>query len=275
MNKEECIKALDDFKRLITLYSSLMPGDRRISNLRTRINHLTVDVQRIIKKAGRFKYFDYSPPPITGGFVMHNVNLFDVIFSPPYGMDVVDEIKDMIEQSLTEILKLEIFNLKEESNNSFISTSVSNDNFKYVFLVHGHDEGLKQSVARFLESLDLNPIILHEKANHGQTIIEKFEKYSNVNYAIVLMSPDDVGYSISNRENLNHRARQNVIFELGYFYGKIGRNKVCAIVKDNIESPSDNDGILYIPFDKSDGWKLKLGKELKNAGFNIDLNKIV
>lgn len=87
-----------------------------------------------------------------------------------------------------------------------------------VFLVHGHDNELKETVARFLEKIGLIPIILHEQASKGQTIIEKFEEHSNVSYAIVLMTPDDVGNLKSNKGKLNQRARQNVIFELGYFF---------------------------------------------------------
>ena len=110
--------------------------------------------------------------------------------------------------------------------------------------------------------------------NEGLTIIEKFEKNSDVQFAIVLMTPDDVGNSKNNSENLNARARQNVILELGYFLGKLGREKVCALIKGNLERPSDYDGVVYIAADHSNDWKLLLGKELKQAKLEFDGNKI-
>ena len=141
-----------------------------------------------------------------------------------------------------------------------------------VFVIHGHDHGTKETVARFLQGLDLEPIILHEQPNQGRTIIEKFEEYAQVGYAVVLLTPDDVGGS--NSDDLAPRARQNVILELGFFLGQLGRGKVAALVKSNLEIPSDYSGVLYIPLDENDGWQMKLARELKAAEFDIDLNKL-
>jgi len=115
---------------------------------------------------------------------------------------------------------------------------------------------------------------LHEQANEGKTIIEKFESHADVDFAIILLSPDDVGSSKENEIELNPRARQNVIFEHGYFIGSLGRNRVVALYHGNIELPSDLQGVLYIPFDKENGWQLNLAKEMKHVGIDIDLNKI-
>lgn len=145
-----------------------------------------------------------------------------------------------------------------------------------IFLVHGHDGEMKESVARALEKLGLEPIILHEMPNKGLTIIEKFEDFSDVNFAVVLLSPDDVGCQKSEfPKGTKTRARQNVIFELGFFIGKLGRNCVAALYRGgDIEIPSDYDGVVYIPYDSSSGWKLKLVKELKECGYDIDMNKL-
>jgi len=144
-----------------------------------------------------------------------------------------------------------------------------------VFIIHGHDEGTKEKVARFLMQMNLDPIILHEKPNEGKTIIEKFEKHSlDVGFAIALLTPDDVGNSRVNEKNLTYRARQNVILELGYFIGKLGRKRVCALLGKDVEIPSDYSGILYIPLEE-ETWKFNLAKELKNAGFKIDMNKVI
>ena len=144
-----------------------------------------------------------------------------------------------------------------------------------VFLVHGRDNETKQTVARFLEKLGLEVIILHEMSSGGKTIIEKFEANSDVTYAVVLLTPDDVGAEKGERDRLNSRARQNVIFELGYFTGKLGRENVCTLLRGNIERPSDYDGIIYIDLDPADGWKLVLARELKAAELSVDLNKMV
>ncbi|MDE0404757.1 MAG: nucleotide-binding protein [Nitrospira sp.] len=142
-----------------------------------------------------------------------------------------------------------------------------------VFVIHGGDNGTKQTVARFLERLSLKPVILHEQPNEGRTIIEKFEDHADVRFAVALLTPDDVGSLKEERNNLNPRARQNVIFEFGYFIGKLGRERVCALVKGDVEKPSDYDGVLYISLDDSDGWKMGLIKELKSAGFQLDANR--
>jgi predicted nucleotide-binding protein len=143
-----------------------------------------------------------------------------------------------------------------------------------VFIVHGHDEALLQTVARFVEKLRLNPIILFEQAGQGKTIIEKFEKYSSTRYAIVLFTPDDLGRSAKEGE-LKPRARQNVVLELGYFIGKLERQNVAVLFDTSIEMPSDYRGVEYIPIDASGAWKLKLAKEMKAAGLSLDMNDAI
>lgn len=137
-----------------------------------------------------------------------------------------------------------------------------------VFIVHGQDNELKNEIARFIEEIGLNTIILHEKENKGDTIIEKIERYSEeANYAIILYTPCDKGCK-NNENDLKPRARQNVIFEHGYFVAKFGRKNVVAILKDNVEIPSDISGIVYINYKD---YKFDLMKELKSVGFNINI----
>ena len=145
-----------------------------------------------------------------------------------------------------------------------------------VFIVHGHDEAAKHVVARFVDGLDLKPIILDEQPDAGLTIIEKLEREArNVDFAIALLTPDDVGTLKDEADDqFKPRARQNVILELGYFMGKLGRKKVCLLIKGELENPSDLDGILYASMDNPNEWQLKLAKEMKNAGLPIDLNKL-
>ena len=143
-----------------------------------------------------------------------------------------------------------------------------------VFLVHGHDEAVRETVARFIQGLGLEPIILHERTNKGRTIISKFrEEAADVAFAVVLMTPDDKGAK-ADAEGLNPRARQNVVFELGFFIGALGPEKVSALTKGRLEKPSDFDGVVYISMD--DGhWKIELARELKAAGIDIDYNLVM
>jgi predicted nucleotide-binding protein len=144
-----------------------------------------------------------------------------------------------------------------------------------VFIVHGHDDLAKEQLARFVSQVGLEPIILHEQASSSKTIIEKIEKYSDeVCFAIVLYTPCDQGSKIGLTE-LSPRARQNVIFEHGYFIGKLGRENVTAIVKGNIEKPNDISGVVYETFDDAGAWKFKLAKEMKVSGCEIDMNRII
>ena len=148
--------------------------------------------------------------------------------------------------------------------------SNAGSNSRKVFVVHGHDEGMKSSVARFLEKLDLQPIILHEQPNGGKTIIEKFEANADVAFAVVLISPDDEGNEKGKKDKLQNRARQNVILELGYFIGRLSRAHVCALQSGEIETPTDVLGVLYVPYDLNGGWKIQLVKEIRAAGISLE-----
>lgn len=144
-----------------------------------------------------------------------------------------------------------------------------------VFLVHGHDIALREMSARLIEKLGLEAIILSEQTSRGATIIEKLERHSNVRFAVVLMTADDVGAAKSARDSgLQARARQNVVLELGYFIGKVGRQNVCVLYESGVELPSDYYGVVFIPIDDHGTWRYTLGKELRQAGLNVDLNKL-
>jgi predicted nucleotide-binding protein/predicted RNA-binding Zn-ribbon protein involved in translation (DUF1610 family) len=192
------------------------------------------------------------------------------------------------------------------------STTIERSNNRKVFIVHGQDEKIKSEVEDFLISIGLDPIILHKQASLGKTIIEKVEHYSDVGFAVILLTEDDLGgaipsgeatteesylykfienpkllESISENERdilksqffkwfveafslLKTRARQNVIFEFGYFIAKLGRDKVAALCEEGIERPSDIDGLLYTPIDQKGEWKKKLAKEIDASGIKID-----
>ncbi len=142
-----------------------------------------------------------------------------------------------------------------------------------VFVVHGHDEGAREAVARFLERLGIRPIILHEQASQGRTVIEKVEAHSEVGFAVILLTPDDEGCVKGGTPK--PRARQNVLLELGYFIGHLGRSHVCALKRGEVEIPSDFAGVVAEPFDDGGAWKQKLATELEAADFQIDWNKVM
>lgn len=150
---------------------------------------------------------------------------------------------------------------------------------KDIFIVHGHDNEAKREVDVFLRKLGFNPIILHEQPNQGKTIIEKFEHYiKNVSFAIVLLTPDDEGRvrkKDNTDEELQPRARQNVIFELGYARARLGEKKVCALHKEKVEFPSDYSGVLYIKMDDGDGWQMKIAQEMQASGLDVNVNKLL
>ncbi len=144
-----------------------------------------------------------------------------------------------------------------------------------VFIVHGHHEALKQQAARTVERLTGNAaIILHEQPDGGRTIIEKFESYAGeVGFAVILLTADDRGATMATDE-LQPRARQNVVFELGYFIGRLGRSRVTVLYDAGVELPSDMSGVLYTPADDAGAWQLKLAREMKAAGIPVDMNKL-
>jgi len=178
---------------------------------------------------------------------------------------VVDMINDFIEEYN---LNKGIAITKKVNPINKIST---ND----IFIIHGHDEGMKENVSNTIKALGLNPVILHKEANLGRTIIEKFEDFAkDSGYAIALLSPDDK--YIDNGET-KIRARQNVVFELGYFIGLLGRKRTFALIKGdgNRELMSDYQGVIYQEYDQYDGWKLKLVKELKALGYDLNIDSII
>lgn len=142
-----------------------------------------------------------------------------------------------------------------------------------VFIVHGHDDGSREMVARFLERIGLEAIILHEQASQGRTVIEKVVAHGNVGFAVVLLTPDDEGCAKGGEPE--PRARQNVLLELGYFIGRLGRDKVCALKRGTLEIPSDFAGVVWETMDSSGGWKQALARELVAAGHSIDWNRVM
>ncbi len=138
------------------------------------------------------------------------------------------------------------------------------------FIIHGHDTELKREVQLLLTNGGVNNIILHECPDKGRTIIDKLlEETQMAGYAIALLTPDDI------TETGDKRARQNVILEIGYFLGKLGKERNRMIVKGDLEIPSDLHGILYEKFDNAGAWKMKLLKEMLAVGIFVDIQNAI
>ena len=145
-------------------------------------------------------------------------------------------------------------------------------NRRNVFISHGHDEEAITTVTKFVETLGLKVTVLDKQPKKGQTIIDKFEEQVNeAGFAIVLLTPDDVGSSKATGKR-KPRARQNVIFELGYLLGGLGGERVCALYKEGVELPSDIRDVAYVPMDSDDDWKLKLSQGMRKAGLPVDMS---
>lgn len=203
---------------------------------------------------------DYENRTMPSGVIMY-VSRESIVSYDKHTRDITKEVFASAKNNLS------------EKKSSLKQDSVMDNN--KVFIVHGHDDLAKVETARFIETMGFEPIVLHEQANSGDTIIEKIEKYSNVGFGVVLYTPCDVGAKSSENPDLQSRARQNVVFEHGFLNGKLGRGNVCALVKGSLEIPNDISGVVYVPMDEHGAWKIALAKDMKNAGFNVDMNLVI
>ncbi|AVQ81664.1 TIR domain-containing protein [Variovorax sp. PMC12] len=205
------------------------------------------------------KYENENMPPNVIMYVSPN----DILSYKDHAKDITNEVFDRVKAAIS----------KGSTANAPSTKGAKEMDRSKVFIVHGRDDLAKVSTARFIEKLGLSAIILHEQVNAGQTIIEKIEEHTNVGFAIVLYTPCDTG-SLAG-EPAKPRARQNVVFEHGYLIGKLGRRNVCALVKSGVEIPNDVTGVVYVPLDEHSAWHLAIAKELRNSGYEIDMNKVV
>lgn len=144
-----------------------------------------------------------------------------------------------------------------------------------IFIVHGHDQELRHEASRVIERMTgRDVVVLHEQPNAGRTLLEKFEEHAvAASYAVVLLTGDDVGASATGGAS-QPRGRQNVIFELGFFFGKLGRDRVAVLLREGVEQPSDISGLVYLAVRDDGGWKYKLARELRAAGITVDPSRI-
>lgn len=190
------------------------------------------------------------------------VNVFDKGTVTPQGQHV-QQVKELL-------------GMAAPTTTGLASTTVGKR--KKVFVVYGHDTDARSQLEAMLRRWDLEPLILDQLPSEGQTIIEKLEKHtSEANFAVVLATPDDIGYRYEHEDEKAFRARQNVVLELGMMLSKLGRKNVAILLKqqENMERPSDIQGLLYIPFkDSVSDAALLLAKEMAAQGYSIDISKL-
>lgn len=267
MNKQQKITLIDD---LIGRIGSLLPLDYNgISNLKKETEMI---IRNIVEESSsgyidsinniRFSPSAYPASPSLELDVWHSgIEMF---------LGLLGTIKREIE-----LFSIDIVEKMDEIKSEQATTIKTNK----VFIVHGHDDAMKLDVARTIEKLKLEAIILHEQDDEGKTVIEKFESNAiDCNFAVILLSPDDMAFPKGKEEDTKYRARQNVILELGYFIGSIGRKSVLTLVKDDpsskLEIPSDYAGVVYTQYDGNGGWKSALVKALKANGYSVDANDL-
>jgi len=144
-----------------------------------------------------------------------------------------------------------------------------------VLVVHGRNHEVREQVARFLMKLELEPVLLDEQAALGRTLIEKLEAQAGISFAVVILTGDDVGALAGRPDPPRPRARQNVIFELGFSVGQLGRERVCTLYQEGVELPSDIHGVEYTLLDAAGAWRAKFARELHEAGFRFDPLKVL
>jgi predicted nucleotide-binding protein len=158
---------------------------------------------------------------------------------------------------------------------SAATTSLAVDESGPIFLVHGHSRAILYETVRVVErATGREVVVLREQPNAGRTILEKFEKHAaGAAYAVVLLTADDEGGPTSGADR-RPRGRQNVIFELGFFFGKLGRDRVAVLLDEGVEEPSDINGLTYISLDSGGAWKQSLARELASANIDVDYARI-
>lgn len=200
---------------------------------------------------------------------------------PSLGERIADVYKDIDKKihrldSIIERLELIPLEAAVQSLAPTPQSSPSQPRTKKVFVVHGRDEIAKTNLEVFLHEVGLEPVVLHRQADEGMTIIEKFEKHSDVGYAFILLTPDEVAYLATEESKPDaertkeFRARPNVIFEFGYFVGKLGRSRVCCLYTGTVSLPSDVSGMIYKRYEKSiEEVAYSVIKDLKASGYAI------
>jgi predicted nucleotide-binding protein len=272
MNREDARERLRErAERAATVFPSRIESQNDLSEAQEQEKKWRAYNRELLCKI--FTTEDYAHDYDNSCIPMHHIQdrYFDI------GLDTLaSRLRESIKRQVARLESIiDRLELVDEPSIDRTGATAPQDRSK-VFVVHGHDEGALQAMARFLQTIGLQAIVLREQPDQGRTVIEKFEACaSEVGFAVALLTADDLGGPVAASEQAA-RARQNVIFELGYFAGSLGRGHACLLRKGDVEIPSDLFGVIYTDFDHpAEGWKIKLARELKAAGFKFDADKVL
>lgn len=145
-----------------------------------------------------------------------------------------------------------------------------------IFVAHGRDLLARDSVAHVVQSLGLEPVFLSDSVLMGHTWIDGLESVSHgVSFAVVIYRADDRGWLAGDPHGVRPRVRQNVLFELGFMIGRLGREKVCVLYEEGVDIPSDFEGARFVKLAGESEWKVNLAITLQQAGFEVDPARVL
>ncbi len=266
--KRNDINVLNDFKITLQMWNLT---HQQVD--RSKINQLLPKVRKILNLTRSNKYVNIDAPLSMGGqHIVQSGNCLDLIFDAPFNLNVSHYVYDAIDSAIG-VLSDDEFEYSKKHVDEIPMEQLKNQN-KNVFIVHGHDTNVRNEVELFVRSIGYEPIILCKRADKGNTIIEKIERESkDVCYAIVIYTSCDLGKD-KNAEELQPRARQNVVFEHGFMCAHLGRSHVCALLEEGVEQPGDLQGVIYKHLDSSGAWRYQIADEMKAVGLYVDKNLI-
>lgn len=278
VSKQKALELLEERIKELDLLPSRVSLDDDLSEFNTWYTNTKNTIKNIFHES---KYLDFDEISFSLNFLVSGMPDYEFIKAHNNGrknaksllLAYIKEIKEFWEDdNVTKFVQSgKTIELSTEQKKSIINKSTIKERSKDIFIVHGHDDGLVAKVQLFLTKIKLNGIVLHEQANLGKVILEKLEHYTNVDFAIVLYTPCDLGKA-KEEEELRARARQNVVFEHGYLMGRLGRRNVAFLVDGIIETPGDISGAVYSSV--SNHWQFEILKELKAVGYDVDANNL-
>ncbi len=276
------IKDIQSFKLILTeriskgrdLFTFRISSEEQLKQNEKEYNEWDDYNEEFLKSAFNNPVNEYRSSYTNSGFMIgvHEVTRGASIYDPKFRAMTLKQHLESKTNGLESILTKADLIPTEMGTSHLMTTSISNISSvsQTVFIIHGHDEEMKRSVQLFLNKVELKDIVLHEQPDRSRTVIEKLiGEGASAGYVIALLSPDDV------QADGTLRARQNVILEIGYFIGKLGRDKVRLLKRGDTVIPSDLQGILYDTYDTAGTWRIKLAKEIQAVGLPINISNVI
>jgi predicted nucleotide-binding protein len=189
--------------------------------------------------------------------------------------DAEEDIEEYDYDENKDTEELEILENKKEIQSKKMMEDMGESNRPKVLMIHGRNEEKNFAVADFLKKLDLDLINSPDELDSGFNLIEQFEKNSSVDFAVILLTGDDIVYPKGKSKEPKPRPAQNVIFEFGFLIGRLKKNLICGLYEEGLDLPSEYERNIFIPYDKGGLWKLLLARAMKTAKIDVDMNNAI